>query len=203
MSSPILDIWISKSGVVNRAGITRSETMRTGKSIGRLILMSAVCVLLLVSCTDSVATTTTDLADIPVPSHDASFEDDVELIVDLWKRQTTAWIPGFDAGIEFWVAHNYPDMGCTFTDYLSSRFPQGPVDGLIVERVADPESVELDEGWRIPGGRLEGDVAKGRVYEVTVESRRFQAGQPTPEPERIELHVTILDGEPYFFLGCS
>ncbi len=181
--------------------------MWRGKSRARWVQLTAGVIMVLLSgCTgDATSETTTSTSGILAqPSTTAPPEaSDVELIVDLWQRQTTSWVGGFDAGVEFWVDNNYPEMNCTFSDYMSSRFPTGPVEGLIVERIADPDSVERDDGWTIPGGSLEGEVAQGRVYKVSVESRRFEAGEPTPEPETLELHVTIIEGEPYFFLGCS
>jgi hypothetical protein len=170
---------------------------------------ASTLLLLLASCTSSPQpepTSTTTRPDLELPTTTTTAttppSTDEDLIVGLWQRQTSAWTAGFDAGVEFWVDNNYPPMECTFSDYMSSRFPLGPVEGLIVERVADPESIQPDDGWVIPGGSLEGEVAEGRVYVLTVESRRFEAGQPTPEPETLELHVTIIDGVPYFFLGC-
>lgn len=175
----------------------------------RTVLVGLGAALALAGCTESASdpTPAPSLAPPttvePQDSTAASFEGDVELIVDLWRRQTTAWIAGFDAGVQFWVDNNYPDMDCSFEDYISSRYPNGPVQGLLIERRPDPGTIERVESWVIPGGRLEGVPARGRVYEMSVASQRLTPGEPIPPATTLQLHVTIIDGAAYFFLGCS
>lgn len=131
------------------------------------------------------------------------YEADVELIKQLWWDQSVSWFGGFDSGIQFWVDNNYPDMECTFDDYMASRFPAGPIDGLQIERVVNTPTIEIDEGWVIPGGTLQGQPAKGRVYVMSVRDSSIATNSEPVAPSTIELHVTILEGRAHFFFGCS
>ena len=151
-------------------------------------------------------TTTTTTPTTTTLSVDAlaalEYEADVELIDQLWWDQSTAWADGFQSGVQFWVDNNYPDMGCTFDDYLASWFPDGPIEGLQIERIVNRPTIELDEGWIIPGGKLKGVPAKGRVYIMSV-SDSFTAPDRDPVPPSISsFHATILDGRAHFFVGC-
>lgn len=181
--------------------------------------MSAlILVVVLASCDTSTggpATTGLELAEptlpgspsstssIPIEAGGAGLEPDIDLIEELWKQHNRAWLEGFEHGVRFWADNNYPAMGCTFEDYLMSRFPDGPVEGLVIERVPNLPTVTSDDGWVIPGGRLGGTEATGRVYSMAVRSSRTSSQEPLSVPEVLELHVTILDGRAYFFFGCS
>lgn len=186
----------------------------------RLLAPVVVSLLVLVSCeatTDDQTTSTTEV-DLPTPTapvsststplspeddESAQYRADVELIEELWKGHNQAWLAGLDEGVRFWADNNYPDMGCTPDDYMASRFPDGPEEGLVIERLPNLPTVAADEGWAIPGGRLEGSVARGRVYTMSVQSSRTSAEEPIAEPVILDLHVTILDGRAHFFFGCS
>lgn len=137
------------------------------------------------------------------PTNDVGLESDLDLIEELWRQHNREWLKGFEHGVSFWADNNYPAMGCTFEDYMLSRFPDGPVEGLVIERVPNLPTVTLDEGWVIPGGRLGGTQAMGRVYSMAVRSLRTSSQEPISTPEFLDLHVTILEGRAYFFLGCS
>jgi hypothetical protein len=131
------------------------------------------------------------------------YESDVGSINQLWRDETTAWAGGFDSGLQFWVDNNYPDMGCNVDDYMASRFTDGRIEGLQIERIASPPTIGLDEGWIIPGGKLEGVPAKGRVYIMSITDSLSAPGYPQAPPATRDLHVTILDDQAHFFFGCS
>ena len=176
--------------------------------IGRSITVAIALLLVLAACDTTGETTTTTTTSTTATTLDpealaaAQYEADVELINQLWWDQSRAWVDGFDTGIQFWVDNNYPDMGCTFDDYMASRYPDGPVDGLQIERIPNPLTIELDDGWIIPGGRLEGEEARGRVYVMAVRTVRSAPSVPIEPAETVNLHVTILDGRAHFFFGC-
>jgi hypothetical protein len=149
--------------------------------------------------TSEPTTTTTSLEELATLEFDA----DVELIHQLWQGETTAWSGGFDNGLRFWVDNNYPEMGCSVDDYMAARFADGRIEGLLIERTTDAPTIELDEGWIIPGGRLEGVPAKGRVYVMSVTDSLSAPGYPSAPPNTRDLHVTILDDQAHFFFGCS
>jgi hypothetical protein len=134
---------------------------------------------------------------------EARLEADVELIEGLWRGHNQAWLAGFEQGVRFWADNNYPDMGCTFEDYMASRFPDGAVEGLVIERLPNLPTVTPDPGWVIPGGRLGGVEADGRVYTMSVRTSRTSSDDPIAQPDILDLHVTILDGRAHFFFGCS
>lgn len=151
--------------------------------------------------TTSNATTTTTLSNTERAA--LEYEADVVLITQLWADQTQAWATGFDDGVAFWVGNNYPDMGCSLDDYMRAWFPDGPVDGFKIERIPDPNTIEADEGWIIPGGKLQGLAAQGRVYVMEV-SDSFTNPLADPAPTQIRrFHVTIIDGRAHFFIGCQ
>lgn len=131
------------------------------------------------------------------------YEADVALIDQLWKDETNAWTGGFDSGLQFWVDNNYPEMGCNIDDYMTSRFAEGRIEGLLIRRTTDLPTIEIDEGWIIPGGRLEGVPAKGRVYIMAVTDNLSAPGYLSAPPNTRDLHVTILDEQAHFFFGCS
>lgn len=150
--------------------------------------------------TTTSATTSTTLN--PAATAALAFEADVELIDQLWLDETTAWTGGFDSGLQFWVDNNYPDMGCSVGDYMAARFTDGRVEGLQIARLAHPPTIMLDDGWIIPGGRLAGVPARGRVYAMDVTDSLSAPGYPTSPPSTRNIHVTILDGRAHFFFGC-
>lgn len=130
------------------------------------------------------------------------YEADVVLIEQLWWDQTIAWAGGFDSGLRFWVENNYPDMGCTVDHYMMSWFPNGSIEGLYMERVVNSPTIARDDGWLIPGGKLEGVPARGRVYVMSVRDTVTRPDRDPQPPAIRNYHVTILDGQAHFFIGC-
>ena len=68
-------------------------------------------------------------------------------------------------------------------------------EGLEIERLANSTTIELDEGWRIPGGKLGGAPAKVRVNVMSVMANSTSTDSAQTAAEMKELHVTILDGK--------
>lgn len=167
-----------------------------------LLLVLAACDAVPTTTTEAPTTTTTTTTPSPEEAAVTEYDTDVALINQLWWDQSIAWVGGFDSGLQFWVENNYPDMGCTFEDYMVSRYPDGSVEDLQIERIANPPTIRLDEGWTIPGGKLEGEEAKGRVYVMAVRTIRSAPSLPVEPPETVNLHVAILDGRAHFFFGC-
>jgi hypothetical protein len=172
--------------------------------------LAVISALFIGACSDATPGTTTTAAapsaTLPTSTIDpavAQYEADVQLIRDLWWGERLAFGAGFADGIEYWVANNYPPMGCTFDDYMSSRYPDGPVEGVAFERTANGPTIVPDDGWVIPGGRLRGQVADGRVYVMSVNTTRIDPRTPQSAPEARDLHVTIIDGDAHFFIGCT
>lgn len=165
--------------------------------------------LVLAACTTTAASETTSTTSRPSTTTTtmdptvAEFEADVALIHDLWWGETLAFGMGFEEGIGYWVDHNYPAMGCTYNDYMRSWYPEGPVEGLLLERTANEPTILADEGWVIPGGTLEGEVADGRVYVMSVRTTSTEPGAVIEEPSIRDRHVSIIDGEAHFFIGCG
>lgn len=154
-----------------------------------------------IATTTSTTTTTQAVVAEPTPA-EQQYEADVVLINQLWRNQKLSWSDGFDSGVQFWVDNNYPDLECTYDDYMRSHFPGGPVAGLEIERIADTPTIQPDEGWVVPGGRVEGLPAKGRVYVMEIDSSRTTPETGTVPSEVRSVHVTILDGNAHFFFGC-
>ena len=165
-----------------------------------LLLMALLVVA--AACTDSAETTTSTTPPTTLDPAQVEFEADVQLIRDLWSGEKIAFADGFDAGIEYWVANNYPPMGCTYDDYMASRFTSGPIDGLRIEHAIDERSITLDPGWIIPGGRLVGQPAEGRIYVMSAEAITTTPDDPNAPAATRDLHVTILDDRAHVFFGC-
>ncbi|MDJ0954530.1 MAG: hypothetical protein QNJ81_12705 [Acidimicrobiia bacterium] len=176
-----------------------------GNSLARFVAAAVALVLISAACSSTSSTTTSTSTSTTTTTLDpvvAERAADVQLINDLWWGERLAFQVGFDEGVRYWVNNNYPQMECTYSDYIRSWFPAGPVEGLTVERLTNTPSIARDDGWVIPGGRLQGQVAEGRVYVMSVEVTRVDP-RSAPEPAVTRnLHVTILDGEAHFFIGC-
>lgn len=153
------------------------------------------------SSTTTSSTTTTTLG--PAELAALEYEADVDLINRLWEDQTAAWAEGFESGITFWVQNNYPDMNCNHDDYMETWFPAGPVEGLKIERVANANTIRADDGWTIPGGKLQGETARGRVYVMEVSDKFIEPGSDL-QPARIRsFHVTVINERAHFFISCQ
>ena len=178
-----------------------SETMR-GTRLLRWLPALLALVVLLAACSpsDEPAPTTSTMTVDPVIDQ---LEADIERIHELWWGQTLAFGASFDEGIGYWVDNNYPQMGCTYGDYLASWFPEGPVEGYAVEHVANGPTIMPDDGWAIPGGRLQGQVPDGRIYTMSVKVTTLDPRAAPTEPVNRNLHVTVIGDKAYFFKGCS
>ena len=172
-------------------------------AIARIGVATLAMALVVSACSASPAPTTTAAPTTTIDVAAAELESDRQLIHDLWWGQTLAFNEGFDEGVGYWVENTYPQLGCTYGDYLSSWFPEGPVDGYAEDHIANGPTIVRDDGWVIPGGRLRGQVADGRVYVMSVTVTTIDP-RTQPEPAVVrDLHATILDGKAYFFKGCS
>ncbi len=178
------------------------ETMR-GSTAVRIVVVALAASLAMSACTGSPAPTTTSAPTTTVDPAAAQLESDTQLIHDLWWGQTLAFHAGFDEGIGYWVDNTYPQLGCTYGDYLGSWFPEGPVDGYAVEHVANGPTIRRDDEWVIPGGRLKGQVPEGRIYVMKVTVTTLDPRIAPAPPAVRDLHATILEGKAYFFKGCS
>ncbi len=205
---------------LTKKGITVAS--QRGITMRKLTFASLCAVLLMSACGDdsgtaetttsavptTVATTTTTIEATtttlsPEELAAMEYDADVMLIKQLWRGSSDSWFSSFEKGVQYRIDHNYPDERCTFDDYMTFVFPEGPLEGFQVEDVVDASTIERDEGWIIPGGRTDGMLAKGRVYIMSVTTTRSVPGYESSPPETNEVHVTILDGEPYFFFTCS
>ncbi|MBA2726362.1 MAG: hypothetical protein H0U53_10270 [Actinobacteria bacterium] len=118
-------------------------------------------------------------------------EHATDLIADLWRGFSDSWDTGLASAYQYMEEHNHPAMGCTAADYESYyQF----VEGTELEIIVDQDSVELDEGWVSPAI---GDVPEGTIYIFTI-----NATSTASQPELLEVHAAILDGEAFFFYEC-
>lgn len=110
----------------------------------------------------------------------SEFDDDVELIVDLYHGWSDAVAVG-RAEIEgYLAAHLYPDL------------PQcAPGEKTLPIYTAQSESIGRADDWAISWGPLDGVRPDGRVYEVQLE----ELDSPS--------HVAILHGVAYVFWNCK
>lgn len=174
----------------------------TRSTRNRLAVVSIAASLLLASCTNATSESTFEVTTTLDPVV-AQYEADVQLINDLWSGEMLAYEQGFEQGVQYWVDNNYPPMGCTYDAYVASWYPEGPIDGLAVQHVASGPTIARDDGWVIPGGTLRGHEAEGRIYVMSVRVTRTNPNVDQGPAVDRDLHVTVLDGDAHFFIGCS
>jgi hypothetical protein len=121
--------------------------------------------------------------------------------VQVWQDFDASWDEGVDAGLTFLEAHVYPGLGLT-AEGCRAAFELGPTDTFREEVELDEDSIEPDEDWVMPQGPLAGEAPDGTVYVMTIESSQYRNDELLGS-ESHEVHVTIVDGEAYFFYTCS
>jgi hypothetical protein len=152
--------------------------------------------------TSTLVTTTTTLGTTTTLSQEEldaiQFESDVELIVALWRGFSDSWFENLDAAYEYTAAHNYPDEGCTASDYEDL---EGYSDGTRQEVIVLQETIERDDGWTVSGGNMSGQTPDGPIY---IFQALFSFVDPgfAPQESRAEVHTAIKDGEAFFFITC-
>jgi hypothetical protein len=123
---------------------------------------------------------------------------DLPLIKSIWRNNSDAWGDGGNAGqvaaTAFDTANNYPGVDGNLAKCDPDRSA-----GYTEEYVLDESSVQRDDGWVMTFGALRGQTPKGRIYIMKV-TTSFSNGLPQ---QLDELHVTLLDGKPYFFYFCD
>lgn len=154
--------------------------------------------------TTEVTTTTTESTTTTLSPGELAaieFEADVKLIKQLWRGFSDSWFSSFEDGIQYVADHNYPSEGCTVDAYMELVFPGGPIEGFTQEFIVDSASIERDQGWIIRGGVLDGQLAEGRVYIFSMTSTISEPGYE-PLVSTREVHTTVFEGTPYFFITC-
>lgn len=145
--------------------------------------------------TTTTQPTTTTLSEDELA--ELQYEEDVDLIKDLWRDASDAWSTGLEAGYAYTAKHNYGPSQCTvedFTDYLDFR------EGTRIEFIVDQSTIERDDGWVVPGtGPGDGQVPSGRIYIMTVKQTFSDPGfddqvSETESHARVEYHFAS-----YFF----
>lgn len=143
--------------------------------------------------TTTAAPTTTTLSPGAIAA--AEYEADVALIKALWRGYSDAWSGGVNKAMQYAADHNVPALGCTDDSLLAAG--DFPAD-YTAEFIVDAATIERDDAWVMPEGPTEGEKPDGRVYihGITLTTNYVGSGG------LIEAHTTIVDGEPYFFIGC-
>jgi hypothetical protein len=155
----------------------------------------------------SAAATTTTVA--PTTTTDPT-EGDKQLVRSLYYGFSQSWRDGLDAGFGFMAAHEDPLYRYTASECKAKWLvdPSGkPVDGSAITQysdsiVPDVSTMALDPHWVIPAGHSAGQRPEGRTYIVTVTESFTENGSGVPQ-KTSQLHVTILNGEAYFYYQCD
>lgn len=128
---------------------------------------------------------------------------DIGIIKALFRGYSDSWFRGVDNGLQFIVEHNYPsDPPVTAAQCKENAFPDGVPPDYNEEVVIDEQSIERDDGWRVPGAQWGDIVPEGRIYIVkAVVTQRSRDTGPAESTE--ERHATIVEGQGYFFIGCT
>jgi len=143
--------------------------------------------------TTTTSPTTTSSTTLAPPTTLSQEEQDAPLVMTVWEGYTEAWTQGPEAAARYIVAHTYPGMPAVYEGCLDPDKPR-------YHRAATPDAdtIAPDPGWEPSDLGLE---VEGRTYTVDV-LFRDGLGADT-ETEISTVHVTIRDGEPYFFMSCA
>lgn len=126
--------------------------------------------------------------------------EDQRLVDDLYYQASNAYQRG--NWPQFIVDNNHPDL-----DYTVEECEQGGADSDDSFSLVTPDldSMTLDEGWSLDGSRHDGLTPDGTVYELPVRDLFYDTADdyPTSDVETQDVHVSIRDGQAYFFVTCE
>jgi hypothetical protein len=149
----------------------------------------------------------TGKAPSPNPVSTAEFEADKKLIIELWRGLSDAWGDGqtpeqIDAGFERIVETTYPGSGLTVASCKANVLidPSIEITQFKARETVDQSTIERDDGWKVPGGTLDGIVPTGRLYTMRVHV--ILTVNNISEVNEDEVHVAIDGGRAYHFPGC-
>lgn len=152
------------------------------------------------STTASTSTTSTSTTTTTSPEQLAAEQaaSDKKLIVALWRRLSDVWGDGtaLAAGRETYLATAYPGA---FTEADFDSCFRG-TKTYFEEDIVNQQTIERDDGWKVPGGGLDGVVPDGRIYIMSLHNTTTINGVPSVNDT--ESHVTIVDGVAYWFPGA-
>lgn len=103
--------------------------------------------------------------------------------------------------VDYYVAHNHPQFTYTSAECLTFFQGLGYTDAYRLSYAPDVDAIEPDPGWQVPDGRYAGLEPDGDTYLVPVEVRETDIGYAADF--EADVHVTVLDGEAYFFQPCE
>ncbi len=130
--------------------------------------------------TPRLVTTTTTAPTATTSTRPSEFDEDVELIMDLYGGWSQAVAIGQDEIEAYFAAHLYPDLpDCAAGEKTLPIY------------TAQRETIQRANNWAITWGPLNGVHPDGRVYEVQL------AELDSPS------HVAILHGVAYVFWNCN
>jgi|GEM_PF-4180231 len=152
--------------------------------------------LLVAACSVSTDITDTEQA------ANAEFDADVELIESTFQAYEDAILESIWTGTAYEVEHTYPTLGCTVESSLAIFYEWGGIDGTTFRYIVDVDSIERDDEWTMDVGPTAGDRIDGRTYSVTVDATQSVPGYDDETFPDKTIHMTVLDGEAYFFFVC-
>ncbi len=171
----------------------------------RALSIAAVICLVMAACSDDAVTTTvtsttagtttttTTTTTMAPPPTLPQLEQDTIMAVAVWEGLSEAWQQGPSPAARYISENSYPGMPAAYEDCLAAERPQG-----WKEYSPDAGTLMLDPGWG-PSG-IDIDV-EGRIYTIEVTIREGLG--TTADWDTKTLHVSILEGEPYFFFSCE
>jgi hypothetical protein len=120
-------------------------------------------------------------------------EQDVAAVLAIWEGMNAAWVEGPEAAALYITEHTYPGMPADYEHCLLESRAAG-----LMEYSPDADTIYPDPDWSPPAADIRVD---GRIYGMaTVITEGQGAGS---EPTLRLLHVTIDEGEAFFFLSCD
>jgi len=170
--------------------------------------------LLLAGCTSTVAGTASPAPTTGAPSSSsagatasstpevpeglAELRDQVD---DLYLGLFASSGASLQSVVDYYVAHNHPQFAYTGAECLTFFQGLGYTDAYQLSYTPDLEEIAPDPDWQVPDGRYAGLAPDGDTYLVPVEVRETDTGYDAGF--EADVHVTVLDGEAYFFQPCE
>jgi hypothetical protein len=166
------------------------------KIMRRLTVPVLALSLLIAACSVSTDTTDTEQA------ANAEFDADAKLIESTFQAYADAFLESFEAGTTYHAGHAYPTLACTVESTLAIFYELGGIEDTTFQYIVDRDSIERDDEWAMDVGSTAGDRIDGRTYSVTYDATQSVPGYDVETFPNKTSHMTVLDGEAYFFFVC-
>lgn len=144
--------------------------------------------------------------DAPTPSSEAALEpataEQIEAVLGYWEDRDQAFSIGAEAGIQFLVDHNHPQLPYTVDDCREAWFGGEVPPGFAERTAVDPASIMQDPGFMMLTGPLAGrELGDGLV--VMNVAFRYEGAPSYVEDRVAQVHLQVDGDDVRNFLLCD